>query len=84
LRVKIVFAAGLRFAGEGVDAAMDVGVVVAVVVVERREHRLRLLRGRRGIEVDDALAADLAREDREVGAHVECGHAGGRRHRVSA
>jgi hypothetical protein len=79
LRVKIVERSGalvnaaIRLRAQRVDAAMDVRVVVAVVVVERRQHLLGLLRSRGGVEVDETVAVDLPRKDREVGADVELG-----------
>ena len=57
---------GGGFLGDRVDAAVDVGVVVPVAVVHRVEHGERLLRRRRGVEVRDALAVDLALEQRKV------------------
>ena len=50
-----------------VHAAVHVGVVLAVVAVHRVEHRERLLRRGRGVEVDEALAVHLPLQDREVG-----------------
>ena len=61
-----VFVRGGGLLGDRVHAAVDVGVVRAVAVVHRVEHRERLLRRRRRVEVDEALAVDLAPEDREV------------------
>ena len=55
---------------ERVDAAVDVGVVVPVVVRERVDDALGLL-GRGGVvEVDERLPVDLLVEDREIGAEV--------------
>ena len=54
---------------------------VAVVVVHRLDDRARLLRGRRGVEVDQPVPVDLLVEDREVGperGRVERGRAAGR------
>ena len=56
-----------RLLGEGVDPAVDVGVVLAPVAVERLDHRQRLLGGRAVVEVGERLAVDLAGEDRELG-----------------
>ena len=83
-RKRHTFCAGLLVVAGGpfaeqVDGAMDVGVVVAVVVLQGVEHGLRLLRGGRVVEVDERFAVDLLTQDREVLAdahHVET--AGGR------
>ena len=57
-----------RALGELVDAAMNVGVVGRVVVDERVDDGLRLLRRRGRVEVDEPLAARRRlREDRKVG-----------------
>ena len=48
-----------RLLADGVDPAVDVGVVLAVVGVHRLEHDLRLLRGRGGVEIDERLPVDL-------------------------
>jgi hypothetical protein len=45
---------------------MDVGVGVAVVVVDGVDDLRRLLRGGRRVEVDQLLATELALQDREV------------------
>ncbi len=58
---------GRLFAG-GVDAAVDVGRVATVVVVDRVDHGARLERGRRAVEIRQATAAEVALEDGEVGA----------------
>jgi len=62
------------------DPAVDVGVVAAVVVHNRVDDRIRRLRGRRAVEIDERrvvagtlagrlrIAADQPIEDREVGA----------------
>ena len=51
-----------------VDAAMDIGVVVLVVMAQGVEHRARLLRGGGVVEIDQRLAVNLLVEDREIGA----------------
>ena len=67
LRARVFERVGRAF-GDLVDAAMDVGVVARVVVDQRVDDGLRLLRGRRRVEVDEAFAArGRLREDREVG-----------------
>src|SRR5262249_41080623 len=57
---------------ELVDAAVDVGVRLPEVARDGVQHRLRLLRRRCVVEVDERFAVDLPRKDREIGA--------GRRH----
>ncbi len=52
--------------GQLVDAAMDVGVVAAVVGVDRLDDHARLLRGRRGVQVDQRVPVHLLVQDREV------------------
>ena len=47
-------------------AAMDVGVVVLVIAHDRVDHRVRLLRGGRVVEIDQRRAVDLRVQDREV------------------
>jgi hypothetical protein len=64
--------------GEGVDAAVDVGVVGLGELGHGLDHGQRLLGRRRRVEEDQALAVDLLGEDREVapdGGDVE--HVGG-------
>ena len=56
---------GRRLLADRVDAAMDVGVVLAVVVGQRIDDDRRLLAGRRGVEVDQRVPVDLLLEDRE-------------------
>ena len=50
------------------QAAMDVGVFVRIGMLDGVEHRLRLLRRRAVVEIDQRLAVDFARQDREVAA----------------
>ena len=59
-----------RLLGEGVDAAVDVGVVLAPVAVERLDHRERLLGGRAVVEIGERFPVDLSREDRELRADL--------------
>ena len=59
---------GGRLLADRVDAAMDVGVVLAVVVRDGIDDDLRLLARRRRVEVDQRVAVDLLGEDREVGS----------------
>ncbi len=71
-----------------VRAAVHVGIDLAVVGRDRLDHRHRLLRGRGVVEVDQRLAVDLLREDRELGAQapgIEGRNGGctGRRHEGS-
>ncbi len=76
---------GRRLLADRVDAAMDVGVVLAVVVGDGIDDDVGLLARRRGVEIDERVPVDLLREDREVGAQrvrVERAHGlGGQRHR---
>ena len=51
---------------EQVHAAVDVGVVLRVEARDRVDDRLRLLRGRRVVEIDERLAVHLLLQDREV------------------
>ena len=65
---------GGRLLGDLVDASVDVRVVAPVVVVQRRDHRLRLLRGVGAVQVDERMAVDLTLKDGELAAdraHVE-------------
>ncbi len=65
---------------EQVDAAMNVGVVGRVVVLQGVQHGARLLGGGGVVEIDERLAAHLLAQDGEVVAdalHVE--HRGLRR-----
>lgn len=55
---------------ELVHGAADVGVVAAVEIVHRRDHRIGLLAGVGRIEIDQRLAVDLARKQRE--ARAQC------------
>jgi hypothetical protein len=61
LRARVLVRLG-RLGGQRVDAAVDAGAVLRVVAVHRLDDRARGLRGRGGVEVDQALA----REDREL------------------
>ncbi len=54
--------------GEPVRAAVDVRVLFLVVAAVRVDHDARLLRRVRVVEVDEGLAVDGTREDRELGA----------------
>src|SRR3546814_8562763 len=57
-----------RAFGELMDSAMHIRVRCAVVMIERLQHRFRLLRGRRIVEIGEALAAHRFLEDRELSA----------------
>ena len=77
-----VLVAARRLLRDRVHAAVHVGVRLAVHAVHRVEHRLRLLRRRRRVEVHEALAVHLALQDREVGldpSDVERVHAATRK-----
>ena len=70
-----------RKLAQHVDAAMDVGVAADVVVHQRVEHGLRLLRRGGVVEIDQRLAVHLLVQDREIRAEardVEPGHGAGR------
>ena len=51
------------------QAAMHVGVVMLVVIPQRIQHRLRLLRCRGAVEVDQGMAVGPLAQDREILAH---------------
>ena len=70
-----------RASAQRMHTAMDVGVLFDVVVHERIEHRLRLLRRRGVVEIDERLAVDALPQDREIppnGCHIQrfsmCGY----------
>ena len=63
-RARFVLAGGAF--GEGVDAAMDVGIVALVVVVKGVDDDAGLLRGGGIIEIDQRLAVDFLFEQRKV------------------
>ena len=58
------------FFGEAVDAAVDVGVVLLVLLRESVQHLLRLLGGCGVIQVDELLAVDPPVEDGEVAPDI--------------
>ncbi len=49
-----------------VDAAMDVGVVVLVIMHERVNHRARFLRRGGVVEINQRLAVDFLIQDRKI------------------
>ena len=57
-----------RGVGEVMQAAMHVGIFGGIGVLEALEHCLRLLRRGGVVEIDERLAIDLHREDREIRA----------------
>ena len=61
---------GGRLGGERVRAAVDVGVVAALVAVDRLDRGQHLLGAGAAVEVGDRLAVDLALEGRERGADL--------------
>ena len=70
---RLVAAVGLL--GDGVDAAVDVGVGRLVVVVHGVEHRPGSLGGGRRVEVDETLPVDGLAQQREIalaGCDVHC------------
>src|SRR5690348_6280157 len=62
----IVFCCAL---GEKMHAAMNVGVVALVIIANRVDDDLRLLRSGGVIKIDERLAADLLMQDRKILAH---------------
>ena len=76
---RVVRVGGLR--AERVHAAMNVGVLLAVVPREPIDHRLRLLRRRRVVQVDERLAVDATAQNRKVradGVDIRSSSRGGR------
>ena len=77
---------GGRLGRERVRAAVDVGVVAALVAVDRLDRGEHPLGAGAGVEVGDRLAADLAlerrerRPDRSIGK-ARCARGGGHRGR---
>ena len=59
-----------RLGREGVGAAVDVGVVAALVAVDRLDRGQHPLRAGAAVEVGDRLAVDLALQRREGGADL--------------
>ena len=57
-----------RALAEAVHAAMDVGVLGGVVMSQAVDHRLRLLRRRGVVEVDQTSIVRCAGQDREIAA----------------
>ena len=62
-RALVAFGRGI---GEIMQAAMHVGIFRRVGLLDAVEHRLRLLRRRGVVEIDQRLAIDLHAEDREI------------------
>ena len=60
------FVAGRGAIAQFVDAAVDVGVVVFVIMHQRVNHRARFLRRRGVVEINQRLAVDLLVEDGEI------------------
>jgi hypothetical protein len=52
--------------GEEVEAAMDVGIVLGIGLLDGVEHRPRLLRRGAAVEIDELLPVDLGLKDRKV------------------
>src|SRR5205823_172007 len=57
---------GRGLLGDGVDAPVNVGVVLAVVVLERVEHTGRLLRRGGAVQVHQGSPIDQSPKDGEV------------------
>ena len=55
-----------RAVAQLVDAAMDIGVVVLVIMHQRVNHRARFLRRGGVVEINQRLAVDLLIEDRKI------------------
>ena len=55
---------------QGVDAAVDVGIVMGVVALKRLDHRPRLLAGGRVVEIDQGPAVDFLIQDGEIEARA--------------
>ena len=64
---------------QSVHAAMDIGVIEAIVVVQRLDHRRRLLGGGGVVEVHQRLAVHHLAQNREIRAHARDIEPGGRR-----
>ena len=74
-----LFKRGGRALGDFIDAAMNVGIVLRVVLDQRIDHDLRLLRGGGRIEVDQPFAARRGPlQDGEVGNNAAHFGIGGR------
>jgi hypothetical protein len=64
--------------GEGMDAAVHVGVVVLVEIGDGVDDGARLLRRRRVVQVHQRLAVDFLRQRRKIGPHFgDVEHGGG-------
>ena len=50
------------------QAAVHIGVFAGIGMLDGVEHSLRLLRRRAIVEIDQRLAVDFARQDREIAA----------------
>ena len=48
------------------QATMHIGIFVGICMADRINHRLRLLRRCTIVEIDQWLAIDRARQDREI------------------
>ena len=55
-----------RAVAQFVDAAMDIGVVVFVIMHQRVNHRARFLRRGGVVEIHQRLAVDLLIENRKI------------------
>ena len=60
------FVTGRGAIAQFMDAAMDVGIVVFVIMHQRVNHRARFLRRGGVVEINQRLAVDLLVEDREI------------------
>src|SRR5262249_41309229 len=65
-----VFVFARRQLAQIMHAAMDVGVLRGVVVIDRVDHGLRLLRGRGAVQIDQRASVYLLSEDRKIFADL--------------
>ena len=56
-----------RFIGQGVQAAVDIGIATLHRRRQGVDHRARLLRRGGRVQIDQRLAVHLPRQDRELG-----------------
>src|SRR5262249_49697345 len=54
---------------ESVDSAMDIRVVATIIILDRIDHRQRLLRGGCVVQIDERFGMDFLIEHREIAPH---------------